>query len=150
MMFMGTALVILFSDPMVAVFSEIGKRTSISPFYVSFVLAPLASNASEVIASYKYSLKKTSKSIEISISALLGAAIMNNTFCLAIFMLLIYVQGLSWEFAAEVLAIVLVELVVALFCLKSTLSPRDGCLLLTLYPLSLLIVSSLNSAGWAR
>ena len=49
-----TAMVLLFSDPMVDVFSAFGDRMNISAFYVSFVLAPLASNASELIAAYNY------------------------------------------------------------------------------------------------
>ena len=72
--------------------AEVGKRTGISSFYVAFVIAPLASNASELIASYSYALKKTPASISISLQALQGAACMNNTFCLSIFMALIYFQ----------------------------------------------------------
>ena len=72
MLGLGTLLVIFFSDPMVSVLAEVGARTGISPFYVSFVFAPLASNASEVISTYKYALKKTSQSINISMSALEG------------------------------------------------------------------------------
>ncbi len=67
---------------MVDVLSEIGKRTNISPFYIAFVLAPLASNASELIAAYNYSQKKTVTSMSISLSTLQGAAVMNNTFVL--------------------------------------------------------------------
>lgn len=76
----GTAIVLLLSDPMVDVLASIGKRTGISPFYISFIFAPIASNASEVIASYAYALKKTSTSMAISLTQLEGAAIMNNTF----------------------------------------------------------------------
>merc|ERR1712162_5928 len=50
-LFLGTALVVVFSDPMVDVMSEIGVRTGVPAFYVSFLLAPLASNASELLAS---------------------------------------------------------------------------------------------------
>jgi len=39
-------IVLIFSDPMVDVLSELGNRIDVSPFYISFVLAPLASNAS--------------------------------------------------------------------------------------------------------
>lgn len=53
MMGLGTILVVLFSDPMTDVLGELGNRSGIKPFYVSFVIAPLASNASEVIASFK-------------------------------------------------------------------------------------------------
>ena len=82
----GTLLIVIFSDPMVDVMSNMGDRCSIPPFYIAFVLAPLASNASEFIASYSYAQKKTQKTITVSLAALEGAACMNNTFCLAIFM----------------------------------------------------------------
>lgn len=80
MLAIGTIIVIYFSDPMVDVMQEIAVRAGISPFYVSFVLAPLASNASEVVASMYYAGKKTRKTIAVSLSALEGAASMNNTF----------------------------------------------------------------------
>ena len=82
MMLVGTAIVIIISDPMVNVMSEIGNRTGIPAFYIAFVLAPMASNATELIAAYNYSMKKTRASISISLATLLGAAIMNNTFVL--------------------------------------------------------------------
>ena len=63
------------------------------PFYVAFVLAPLASNASELIASVNYASKKSKKTITVALAALEGAACMNNTFCLAIFMGLIFFQA---------------------------------------------------------
>ena len=80
MLAIGTVLVIYFSDPMVDTMQEIASRASVNPFYVSFVLAPLASNSSEVLASQYYASKKTRKTISVSLSALEGAASMNNTF----------------------------------------------------------------------
>ena len=74
-----------------------GARTGVPPFYISFVLAPLASNASELLASFSYAQKKTSKTITISLTALEGAGSMNNTFPLGVFMALIYTQvGVVW------------------------------------------------------
>jgi Ca2+/Na+ antiporter len=73
------------------------------------VLAPLASNASELIASFNYAQKKTPKTISISMATLEGAACMNNTFGLAIFMFLIYYQNLAWEYLAETCVILLVQ-----------------------------------------
>lgn len=96
MLFVGTTLVLAFSDPMVDVLSEVAERIGVPAFYVSFILAPLASNASEVIASQYYAAKKTRKTITVSLTALEGAASMNNTFCLSIFMALIYFRGLAW------------------------------------------------------
>lgn len=82
MMLTGTALVLVFSDPMVDVLGEVGRRIGVPGFYISFLLAPLASNASELFAAYQYAKKKTRKTVTISFSTLLGAAILNNTVCL--------------------------------------------------------------------
>jgi len=148
MMGVGTAFVVIFSDPMVSVLSELGVRTGVPAFYVSFVLAPLASNISEVIAAFAYAKKKTEPTISISFSTLLGAAVMNNTFVLGIFMLLIYTQSLSWEFFAETLAILIVEMIVGAYALRSKLTLFDGVCILGLYPSSLLLVFILEAIGW--
>ncbi|CAI5737285.1 unnamed protein product [Peronospora destructor] len=147
MMFLGTALVLVFSDPMVDVLSEIGARTGIPAFYVSFVVAPLASNASELIAAFNYAQKKTSKTISISVSALLGAACMNNTFCLGIFAALMSFKsgGLVWEFSAETFAILLVELCIGCIAMKKTQRLIDGVIVLCLYPLSIFLVFLLEN-----
>eukprot|EP01006_Ploeotia_vitrea_P025263 TRINITY_DN58148_c0_g1_i1.p1 TRINITY_DN58148_c0_g1~~TRINITY_DN58148_c0_g1_i1.p1 ORF type:complete len:510 (-),score=50.31 TRINITY_DN58148_c0_g1_i1:58-1587(-) len=101
MMTVGTVIVLLFSDPMVAVLSEVGNRVNISPFYISFILAPLASNASELLASFNYAAKKTEKTVSISFAALLGAATMNNTFCLGIFLALVCHCVVQWGWNVE-------------------------------------------------
>merc|ERR1712196_672781 len=105
---------------MVDVMSNMGERLSIPPFYVAFVLAPLASSASEFIASYSYAGKKTQKTITVSLAALEGAACMNNTFCLAIFMALIFFRGLAWRYTAETVGTLIVECLVAVFAMKKT------------------------------
>ncbi|CAE7511157.1 NCL2 [Symbiodinium microadriaticum] len=145
---LGTGLVLLFSDPMVDVLSEIGERTGVGSFSVSFVLAPLASNASELVASYKYALKKSRSSIAISLATLEGAACMNNTFGLGIFMALIYSQSLAWEYLAETLAILFVQICVGVMTMKKTHTMLDGLLILSLYPISLLMVNILEKMGW--
>lgn len=149
MMGLGTFLVLLFSDPMVDVLNEIGVRLNINPFYVAFVLGPLASNASELIASFNYAAKKTPKSISISLATLEGAACMNNTFGLSIFMYLIYAQGLAWEYLAETFVILFVQICVGIFAIiKNTHTPLDALLILSLYPLSMIICAGLEHIGW--
>lgn len=59
MMALGATIVMIFSDPMVGVFDSIGTAFKIDSFYVAFVLAPLASNAKEWVASWNYASKKT-------------------------------------------------------------------------------------------
>ena len=73
---------------------------------------------------------------------------MNNSFVLGIFMLLIYTQSLSWEFFAETLAILIVELIVGLYAFKNKNTLFDGFCILSLYPISLILVMILESMGW--
>jgi Ca2+/Na+ antiporter len=145
MMFSGILLVMIFSDPMVDVFGEIGARAGVSPFFVSFVLAPMVSNASELIASYNYASKRTRLTMSSALSALEGAGSMNNTFCTGIFLFLIYSRGLAWRFTAETAAIIAVELLVAAQVLTRTyITLFDACVTLSFYPLSLVLIKSLH------
>lgn len=145
MMTAGTFLVLVFSDPMVDVLGDVGARIGVAPFYISFILAPLASNASELVAAYQYAKKKTRKTVTISFSTLLGAAILNNTFVLAIFMALIYIKGIAWSFTAETMCILFVEIVMLFYSQKKVMTLRDGFLILSLFPLSLLVVVVLEN-----
>jgi len=140
MMGLGTLIVLIFSDPMVDVLSAIGDHLDIKPFYIAFVLAPIASNASELIASINYATKRTKKTITISLAALEGAACMNNTFCLGIFLALIFLRNLKWAFSAETIAILFVEVVLFAFTFKKTYRIFDAILILLIYPLSLGVV----------
>ena len=147
MLAIGTGLVLLFSDPMVDVLSETANRLGVPAFYVSFMLAPLASNASEVIASTYYAQKKTSKSITISLTALEGAASMNNTFCLSIFMALIYFRGLAWQYSAETISIILVQFGMGAWALRKKMSALTAMIVLALFPLSVLFIALLEYLG---
>jgi len=148
MMGLGTLMVVIFSDPMVDVLANVGNRLSIPPFYVAFTLAPLASNASEFIASFAYAGKKSRKTITVALAALEGAACMNNTFCLAIFMGLCYFKRLAWKFSAETTTTLLIELVVALFAMRKTQTCHDAVLILSLFPISIAMVAGLEAVGF--
>jgi len=141
MMGLGVLLVIVFSDPMVDVFSSLGNIAGISPFYVAFVLGPIASNASELIAAINYARKKTIRTATIGCESLVGAACMNNTFCLMIFMILIFVRGipehLAWRYSAETLSILVVELAMLGFAVQRTQRLLYGIFIILLYPLSI-------------
>eukprot|EP00742_Colponemidia_sp_Colp-10_P022627 GILJ01026779.1.p1 GENE.GILJ01026779.1~~GILJ01026779.1.p1 ORF type:complete len:428 (-),score=100.53 GILJ01026779.1:101-1384(-) len=147
LMGVGVLVVLIFSDPMVDVLTALGDHTGIKPFYVAFVLAPLASNASEVIAAYSYALRKTEKTITISFSSLIGAACMNNTFCLALFLFLIYIRQLQWTFSAETISIIVVELAMFLVAIRRIHPAWTGIAVAALFPISIGLVAGLEAAG---
>ena len=147
LMGVGVLVVLLFSDPMCDVLSALGNHTGIKPFYIAFVLAPLASNASELIAAYAYALKKTEKTITISFASLIGAACMNNTFCLSLFLFLIYAKNLKWVFSAETISIIVVEVLMFVFAIKRVHHWWYAIVVGALFPLSIVLVVALEAAG---
>jgi len=149
MMGLGVVLVILFSDPMVDCFSELGSRLKVPNFYIAFVLAPLASNASELIASINYARKKTVRAATIGCESLIGAACMNNTFCLAIFLILVFARGFPWSYSAETTSILFVEAVMLIFAVRRTQRFFFAIFTLLLYPASIALVFLLETyAKW--
>jgi hypothetical protein len=73
---------------------------------------------------------------------------MNNTFVLGIFMMLIFYRGLSWTFFAETFSILLVQCIIAMFCQKKVHTMKDGYLILSLFPLAIVVVAVLESMGY--
>jgi len=148
MMGLGVLLVVIFSDPMVDVFSSLGDIIGVDSFYIAFILGPIASNASELIAAINYSRKKTVRTATIGCESLIGAACMNNTFCLMIFLILIFVNRLKWRFSAETISILVVELAMLGFAVQRTQRLIYGFGIILLYPLSIALVAILeNYAG---
>lgn len=145
----GVVAVTLFSDPMVNVMAETGSRLGISPFYVAFVVSPVASNASEFISSMVFASRRTKKSMTLTFSALLGAATMNNSFCLSIFLALVYFNSLAWTFSAETTAILVIEICMCVIASKRQHPTWKAIVVFALFPLSILLVWFLeNILGW--
>ncbi|KAJ7387752.1 Alpha/beta hydrolase domain-containing protein 11 [Desmophyllum pertusum] len=92
----------------------------ISPFYVSFVVTPLCSNASELVSSLIFAAKKKKENISMTFAQLYGAGTMNNTLCLGIFAALVYLRDLKWYYSAEVTVIILVQWVVGIIGFRLT------------------------------
>jgi len=149
MMSLGTIVVLVVSDPFVDLLTAWGNRLGIEPFYISFVVAPFASNASELLSAYTYAKKKNAKAMVTSLSTLIGAACMNNTFCLGIFFALIWARGLAWQFTAETISIMLVQWAIGILAIvNKTQSLFMGFIVLACYPGCLFLVKYLNDKGW--
>ena len=115
-----------------------------------FVIAPPALNAMEMFAAYTYAEKKTRASITIALQQLLAAAVMNNSFCLFIFLTLIAVRELEWNFHAEFVTIIFVQASMAVFALKRVHRLLDAVFVLLLYPTSIVLVYVLSNTVFRK
>jgi Ca2+/Na+ antiporter len=92
-----------------------------------------------------FARKRTQEAIDVALSSLIGAVVLNNTFGLSVLLGLISIRGLEWRFHAEVVAIVSVQAVVSLYAIfKRRQTIIDGAVIVALYPLSLFICSIIN------
>ncbi|XP_063713533.1 uncharacterized protein LOC134841456 isoform X2 [Symsagittifera roscoffensis] len=119
----GVALVTIFSDPMCDSLTRITdpknpQHIPISSFYISFIITPLCSNASELVSSVAFAMRKEKENLVMTYTQLYSAAIMNNTMCLGVFCALVYFRDLEWYFSAEVTSILFTEFLMAALALK--------------------------------
>ncbi|XP_068652674.1 sodium/calcium exchanger NCL1-like [Aristolochia californica] len=151
LLLLGTLIAAFFADPLVDAVIEFSQATSIPSFYVSFIAMPLATNFSEAVTAIKFAMLKKQKSTSLAFSEIYGRVTMNNTLCLSVFLALVYIRRLSWDFSAETLVILVVSSVIGIpasFYSKFPLwTSGVACLL---YPVSLVLVYLLdNLFGWS-
>ena len=142
----GMILITLFADPMVGAVSSLSRACGMpSPFFASFVLTPFASNASELVSSLYFAAKKKKKNISLTYSQIYGAVVMNNTFCLGLFLVVMRAKGLEWTFTSETICVVAATVAVgAVGASKKTLKTSLVLPALAVYPLSLGFVAFLD------
>ncbi|KAJ3702174.1 hypothetical protein LUZ61_005879 [Rhynchospora tenuis] len=148
---LGTAMAAIFADPLVDAVDNFSLATSIPSFFISFIAMPLATNSSEAVSAIIFASRKKQRTSSLTFSEIYGGVTMNNTLCLAVFLALVFVRGLTWDFTSEVLIILLVCIVMALFTSFRTTFPLWTCFIAyLLYPLSLLLVYILDFVfGWS-
>ncbi|XP_040987372.1 sodium/calcium exchanger NCL-like [Juglans microcarpa x Juglans regia] len=151
LLLLGTLIAAAFADPLVDAVDNFSDATSIPTFFISFIALPLATNSSEAVTAIIFASRHTRKTASLTFSELYGAVTMNNVLCLSVFLALVYIRGLTWDFSSEVLVIVIVCIVVGGFASFRTNFPLWTSLIaFLLYPFSLALIYVLDYVlGWS-
>ncbi|KAI4333602.1 hypothetical protein L6164_018386 [Bauhinia variegata] len=151
LLLLGTVIAAAFADPLVDAVDNFSDATSIPAFFISFIALPLATNASEAVSAIIFASRDKRQTASLTFSELYGAVTMNNVLCLSVFLALVYVRGLTWDFSSEVLVILVVCIVMGLFGSFRTHFPLwTSILAILLYPFSLALVYVLDYVfGWS-
>lgn len=145
---LGVLTVSIFSEPMVDAVDGFSDSMGLPTFYVSFILTPFASNASELVSSLKFAAKKKKKNISLTYSQIWGAITMNNTMVLGLFLLIVYTKNLEWQYTAETASVLLPIWLSAYWGYGNVNIPTSAAgYFLALYPLSLAFCVILESFG---
>eukprot|EP00850_Spirogloea_muscicola_P002842 SM000011S19020 [mRNA] locus=s11:414121:418397:+ [translate_table: standard] len=141
----GVVIVSVFADPTVDAINGFSKASGIPPFFVAFVVSPLASNASELVSSILFAMKRRKRTASLTYSQIYGAITMNNTMCLGIFLVIVYLRGLTWDFSSEVTVIIASTVIVGIIGGTRTTYPLWLAIpVLALYPLAIAVVAILD------
>ncbi|KAF8391280.1 hypothetical protein HHK36_023582 [Tetracentron sinense] len=151
MLLLGTAIAAAFADPLVDAVDNFSSATSIPSFFISFIVLPLATNSSEAVSALIFASRKKQRTASLTFSEIYGAVTMNNILCLSVFLALVYVRNLTWDFSAEVLVILIVCIVMGIFASFRITFPLWTCsVAFALYPFSLVLVYVLDYVfGWS-
>ncbi|KAL0301217.1 UNVERIFIED_CONTAM: Sodium/calcium exchanger NCL [Sesamum radiatum] len=151
LLLLGTVIAAVFADPLVDAVDNFSTATSIPSFFISFIVLPLATNSSEAVSAVIFASRKNLRSASLTFSELYGAVTMNNVLCLSVFLALVYVRGLVWDFSSEVLVILIVCVVMGVFAsIRTTFPLWTSLLAFLLYPFSLALVYVLDYVfGWS-
>ncbi|KAJ7948715.1 Calcium-binding EF-hand [Quillaja saponaria] len=151
LLLLGAVIAAAFADPLVDAVDNFSDATSIPAFFISFIFLPLATNSSEAVSAIIFASRDKRRTASLTFSEIYGAVTMNNVLCLSVFLALVYVRGLTWDFSSEVLVILIVCIVMGVFASFRTVFPLWTSLLaILLYPFSLVLVYVLDYVfGWS-
>ncbi|GAB4846529.1 hypothetical protein Ancab_025534 [Ancistrocladus abbreviatus] len=140
MLLWGTIIAAIFANPLVDAVNNFSYATSIPSFFISFIALPLA-NSSDAVSAIIFASRKRKRTASLTFRTLYGAVTMNNVLCLAVFLALIYVRGLTWDFSSEMVIILSVCIVMgALGSFRTVFPLWTSLVAFSLYPSLLMLV----------
>ncbi|KAA8526785.1 hypothetical protein F0562_008986 [Nyssa sinensis] len=138
---LGIVILAVLAEPLIDSVQNFSKRANMPSFFISFILVPLATNARAAISAITTASQKKIRTTSLAFSEIYGGVFMNNILGFSVLLSLIYFRGLSWDFSAEVLAVLIVCAIMGIAASFSTAFPIWTSLVaFLLYPLSLLLV----------
>nr|GEW58088.1 sodium/calcium exchanger NCL2-like [Tanacetum cinerariifolium] len=141
LLLVGIFMLTVLAEPLVESVREFSESVRIEPFYVSFILVPLATNARTAIAAIRAASQKRHQTTSLTFSEIYHKVFMNNILGFSVLVSVIYFRGLTWHFSAEILVVVIVCIIMGLLAsIRSKFPNWTLFIAFPLYPLSLVVV----------
>ncbi|RDY04255.1 Sodium/calcium exchanger NCL2, partial [Mucuna pruriens] len=142
---LGIAMLSILADPLTESVHNFSNSAGLHPFFMSFILVPLATNAREATSAIKEASHKKPRTTSLAISEIYGAVFMNNILGFFAISILIYVKEVTWQFSAELLVVAIVCAISGLTASFHSIFPHwSSFFVILLYPFSLLLVFVLD------
>ncbi|KAJ0715644.1 putative sodium/calcium exchanger membrane region, cation efflux transmembrane domain superfamily [Helianthus annuus] len=147
LLIVGIFMLIVLAEPLVESVRRFSESVNIEPFYVSFILVPLATNARTAIAAIRAANQKRHKTTSLTFFEIYHKVFLNNILGFCVLVSVIYFRGFTWHFSAEIVVVVFVCIIMGLLAsLKSKFPDWTLLIAFPLYPLSMVVVYFVNDA----
>ncbi|XP_061969849.1 sodium/calcium exchanger NCL2-like [Populus nigra] len=140
-MVLGAAILSVLAEPLIHSVQNFSKDAGMPSFFVSFVLVPLATNARAATSAITTACRQKSITTSLTFSEIYGGVFMNNVLGCSVLLFLVYARGLTWEFSAEVLVVLITCAIMSLaVSFHSDFPLWTSFMAFLLYPFSLFLV----------
>ncbi|KAI3769300.1 hypothetical protein L6452_00401 [Arctium lappa] len=138
---LGIAVLALLAEPLIHSVQNVSNSATISSFFVSFVLVPLASNARVAVSAIKTASQRKERTTSLTFSEIYDGVFMNNVLGFSVLLAVVYFRGLIWHFTAELSIVFIVCVVMGTAAgFRSKFPVWTSIISYLLYPLSLIFV----------
>ncbi|CAN4116606.1 unnamed protein product [Withania somnifera] len=132
---LGIAMLTFCSKPLVNSIQKLSEAIGMPTFLIPFVIVPLALNARMAIAAIFPASQKCSKTASLTFSEIYGGVIMNNIMGMSTLLAIVCAKGLTWDYSAQVLIVLVACAIIGLLALFSNTYPLwTSILAFSLYP----------------
>ncbi|CAI9286509.1 unnamed protein product [Lactuca saligna] len=141
----GITMLALLAEPLIHSVHDVSTAANIPSFFISFILVPLATNARAAISAIKTASQRNERTTSLTFSELYDGVFMNNVLGFSVLLAVIYFRGLTWDFSAEVLIVLIVCMIMGTATsFRSKFPIWTSFIAYLLYPLSLVFVYLVN------
>lgn len=142
---LGIAMLSILAEPLTESVHNFSNSIGLHPFFMSFILVPLATNAREATSAIKEASHKKPRTTSLAISEIYGGVFMNNILGFFAISVLICVGQVTWQYSAELLVVAIVCSIAGLTAGFRSIFPLwSSFFAILLYPLSLVLVFVLD------
>ncbi|KAL8237909.1 hypothetical protein R6Q59_018990 [Mikania micrantha] len=138
---LGITMLALLAEPLIHSVQNVSNSATISSFFISFILVPLATNARAAVSAFQTASQRKERTTSLTFSEIYDGVFMNNVLGFSVLVAVVYFRGLIWHFTAELLAVFIVCVFVGMAAgFRSKFPVWTSIASYLLYPLSLIFV----------
>ncbi|KAL8228714.1 hypothetical protein R6Q57_013614, partial [Mikania cordata] len=150
LVFLGTVVTFIVATPLKTNVVNFAYDANVPSFLIPYFVIPCALNISRFASTISSARQKTERAASLTLSQVYSGVAMSSMSSLITFLSIVYIRDLPWDVSAQVLVVLIICGVMAVFTSTRTVYPLwTGYVIYLLYPISLLMLYLLvNVCGW--